>query len=80
MRDLSGRLGWDVKLLQEKVREIVANSLSYVPLFLTIQIKKLDSKGDTIIVEGRYRYFLDEGKFHVVLNRSTLEVVSMEIG
>lgn len=72
------RLHIDIALIQERIRTIIAKSLAYSPLFLTIQIKKLSTEDETILVEGEYN-LLDVGKFCIELNKSTLEIKNMEI-
>ena len=76
---MSKVLRWSISTIREKIRSIIADSRNIAHLFLGIEIKKLNMKNDTIIIEGTYRYLLEEGKFHIELDESTLGVKRIEI-
>ena len=79
MRGLSRVLHWDISVIRERVRLLIAGARDIAHLLVDVRIERLNVEDDTIVVEGTYRYIVERGRFRIEFEGSTLDVRRIEI-
>ena len=74
---------WKLSYIRTKVIETISDAIGYKPLFINIQIEKMNLKdNDILVVEGEYSIFLRAGeryKFHIEYDHDTLNLIEINV-